>query len=175
VGKTDRNSASSVQPDSRWWPCTIAVRRSGPNACSYRSRPIARRGIGSSLSVFVIRWSRHGGCRDGRLCGSVPTPTEYVRANAVQVQGAPKGSRCPPPGRSVSPGPGWVTLRLPEPNQSEGDGLASELTHPLSLSDANTARVTVRSGYPKPVQPVGRRGSYEGRIPPSTGYSGSLG
>jgi len=34
-----------------------------------------------------------------------------------------------------------VTLRLEEPSQSEGDGLASDLTHPLSLSDANTARV----------------------------------
>jgi len=45
-----------------------------------------------------------------------------------------------------------VTLRLPEPNQSDRDGLASDLTHPLSLSDANTARVAIRPGYPTPTQ-----------------------
>ena len=39
-------------------------------------------------------------------------------------------------GRSRSPGVGRVTLRLPEPSQTEGDGFASDLTHPLSLSDA---------------------------------------
>jgi hypothetical protein len=32
------------------------------------------------------------------------------------------------PPQAVSPGPGWATLRLPAPNQSEGDGLASDLT-----------------------------------------------
>jgi hypothetical protein len=37
-----------------------------------------------------------------------------------------------------------VTLGLLVPSQSEGDGLAFDLPHPLSLSDANTARVTVR-------------------------------
>jgi hypothetical protein len=37
-------------------------------------------------------------------------------------------------------------------SESEGDELGSALTHPLSLSDANTARVTVRPGYPTLVQ-----------------------
>jgi len=45
-----------------------------------------------------------------------------------------------------------VTLRLPEPSPSEADGLASDLTYPLSLSDANTARVANRPGYPNRVQ-----------------------
>ena len=31
---------------------------------------------------------------------------------------------------------GWATLRLPERSQSEADALASDRTHPLSLSDA---------------------------------------
>jgi len=61
-----------------------------------------------------------------------------------------------------------VALRLPERSQSEGDGLTADLTHPLSLSDANTARVAVRPGYPNPVQPVGRRGRHRARIAPST-------
>ena len=43
--------------------------------------------------------------------------------------------------RPVSPGLGRVTLRLPESSQAEGDGLASDLTHAQSLSDANTALV----------------------------------
>ena len=55
------------------------------------------------------------------------------------------------------------------PSQSEGVGLASDLTHAVSLSDANTSRVTVRPGYPKPVQPVGRRGRRGERIPPEYG------
>ena len=62
-----------------------------------------------------------------------------------------------------------MTLGLQVASQSEGDGLTADLTHPLSLSDANTARVAVPPGYPNPVQPVGRKGSYEGRIPPTTG------
>ena len=44
----------------------------------------------------------------------------------------------------VTPGLGWATLRLSGPSQSEGDELASDLTHPLSLSDANTALVANR-------------------------------
>jgi hypothetical protein len=40
-----------------------------------------------------------------------------------------------------------VTLRLPERSRSEGDGLTADLTHPLSLSNANTARVANRPGY----------------------------
>ena len=35
----------------------------------------------------------------------------------------------------VTPGLGWATLRLSGPSQSEGDELASDLTHPLSLSE----------------------------------------
>jgi len=59
-----------------------------------------------------------------------------------------------------------VTLRLQVASQSEGDGLASDQTHAQSLSDANTARVAVRPGYPNPVQPVGRRGRHRERIAP---------
>jgi len=46
---------------------------------------------------------------------------------------------------------------LPEPSQSDGDGLASDLTDLLSLSDANAERVANRPSYPNPVQPVGRK------------------
>jgi len=42
--------------------------------------------------------------------------------------------------RSVSPGLGRVTLRLPEPSHAEGDGLASDLTHAQSLSGGDTGR-----------------------------------
>jgi len=73
------------------------------------------------------------------------------------------------PGRRITPGSGWATLRLPEPNQSEDDGLGFDLTDPLSLSDANTARVAVRPGYPNPVQPVGRRGRHRERTAPIMG------
>ena len=62
------------------------------------------------------------------------------------------------------------TLRLQERSQSEGDGLTADLTHPLSLGDANTAWVAVLPGYPNPVQPVGRGGRHRERIAPSTGY-----
>jgi len=37
----------------------------------------------------------------------------------------------------------------------------------LSLSDANTERVTIRAGYPNPMQPVERNGKHKERIPPS--------
>jgi hypothetical protein len=50
--------------------------------------------------------------------------------------------------------PGWATLRLPEPSQREADALGSDMTHPLSLGDANAARVAIRPGYPNPMQPV---------------------
>src|ERR1700723_3306179 len=69
----------------------------------------------------------------------------------------------------IAPGPGWATLRLPERSQSEGDGLAADLTHPLSLSDANTARVANRPGRPTPVQPVGRKEDTRKRIAPIIG------
>jgi len=46
----------------------------------------------------------------------------------------------------ITPGLGRVTLRLQVASQSEGGGLGSALTHPLSLSDANTARVAVPTG-----------------------------
>ena len=49
--------------------------------------------------------------------------------------------------RAGSPGVGRVTLRLPEPNRSEDDGLASDLTHAVSLSATNTARLVNRPGY----------------------------
>jgi len=62
-----------------------------------------------------------------------------------------------------------VSLHLQVPSHSEGDGLASELTRPLSLSDANTARVASRPSYPNPVQRVGRRCRHRGRIPPIMG------
>jgi len=44
------------------------------------------------------------------------------------------------------------------------NALAFDLTHPLSLSDANTARVANRRGYPNPVEPVGHRGRHRERI-----------
>jgi hypothetical protein len=59
--------------------------------------------------------------------------------------------------RSGSPGLGRVTLRLPKLNQSEGDGLASDLTRSVSRSHANTGRVTRPASYPTPVELVGRR------------------
>jgi len=37
------------------------------------------------------------------------------------------------PHQAGSPGVGRVMLRLPVPSQSEGDGLASDLTHPTLL------------------------------------------
>ena len=64
------------------------------------------------------------------------------------------------PWERISPGVGRVTLRIPVPSQSEGDGLASDLTHPLSLSDASTAWVANRPGYPNLVQPVRHNGSH---------------
>ena len=45
-------------------------------------------------------------------------------------------------------GLGWATLRLPERSQAEGDGLTAYPTNPLSLSDANTARVGVQTRLP---------------------------
>jgi len=66
-------------------------------------------------------------------------------------------------GRSRSPGPGWATLRLPEPSQSEGDRLTSDLTYPLSLSDGDPERVTVRPQLPDSdailMPPMDTRGS----------------
>jgi len=56
-------------------------------------------------------------------------------------------------------------------SQSEGDGLASDLTHPLSLSDANTVGVAVLPGYPNPVQPARREEDTRERIPPIMGGS----
>jgi hypothetical protein len=50
-----------------------------------------------------------------------------------------------------------VTIRLPEPSQSEGNGLASDLTHAQSLSGGDTERVTVEPGYPTPTQCSCRR------------------
>ena len=44
-----------------------------------------------------------------------------------------------------TPGPGRVTLRLPVPSQSEGDGLASDPTHPLSPSHYYWACLTTLS------------------------------
>ena len=72
-------------------------------------------------------------------------------------------------GARYHPDSGWRTLRLPERSQSEGDGLTTDLTNPLSLSDANTARVPVRPGYPKPVQHVGRRGRHREQHSPEYG------
>ncbi len=64
---------------------------------------------------------------------------DQVAQNAG-LQGAPLGGTTVGRGERRTLGPGWATLRLPESSQSEGDGLASNLTHPLSLSgDANTA------------------------------------
>jgi len=58
--------------------------------------------------------------------------------------GRPGSIAAATPDRTRSPGPGWSSLRLPERSQSEGDGLTADLTDPLSLGDANTARVAVR-------------------------------
>jgi len=38
------------------------------------------------------------------------------------------------------------------PSQSEGDGVASDLTHAQRFSDANTERITVRPGYSTPTK-----------------------
>jgi hypothetical protein len=53
-----------------------------------------------------------------------------------------------------------VKLLCQSGGESERDGLASDLTHAISLNDANTARVTVQPGLPNPVQPVGWRGGH---------------
>ncbi len=81
-----------------------------------------------------------------------------LRAQAGRVFG--------PPHQARSPGLGRVALRLEVASQSESDGLALDLTHPLSLSDANTPRVAVRPGYPNPVQPVRHTGTDRERIAP---------
>jgi len=67
----------------------------------------------------------------------------------------------------ITLGLGRVPRRLPEPNQSEGDGLASDLTRSVSRSRANTGRVTRPASYPTPVELVGRRWGYGQRIPPN--------
>ena len=72
--------------------------------------------------------------------------------------------------RALSPAPGWATLRLPVPSQSEGDGLTADLTHPSLSGAANTARFANRLGYTSPVQPVGHRGRHRGRITPNLRY-----
>jgi hypothetical protein len=87
------------------------------------------------------------------------------------VQGASPPSDFGLPLRRGSPGLGRVTLCLPEPSQPEGDGLESDRTYPLSLSDADTAQVANLPGYPNPVQPVGLRGRQRERIAPIMGRS----
>ena len=71
-----------------------------------------------------------------------------------------------PPGciTHLTPGVGREWLRLPEPNQSQGDGLASDLTHTQSLCDTNTAADRQSARLSNPVQPVGRRGRHRHRI-----------
>ena len=66
--------------------------------------------------------------------------------------GAPGARSLDLPPQAVSPGQGRVTLRLSVSSESEGDGLASDLTHPPSLSDANTARVANRPRCPTATQ-----------------------
>ena len=56
-------------------------------------------------------------------------------------------------------------------NQSEGDGLTSDLTQ-RGIAQQREYCVGHRPSWGIQIQcePVGRRGRYEGRIPPSTGY-----
>ena len=50
-----------------------------------------------------------------------------------------------------SPGLGRVTFRLPQPNQSEGDGVASDQTHAISLRrDAKISAVRQSARFPTP-------------------------
>jgi len=54
------------------------------------------------------------------------------------------------------------------PSQSEGDGVASDLTHAQRFSDANTERITVRPGYSTPMKcsyQRSRQGVTEYRMP----------
>ena len=91
-----------------------------------------------------------------------------------------QGRTSGPEGAQITPGPGWATLHLPEPSQSDGDGLGSDLTHPLPLSAwaqvviGNTAEVAIRPRYPNPLQHVGRRGRHGQRIAPTTGRPTAL-
>jgi len=141
---------------------SIVVLRSGPNACSYRSRPIARRGISSSLSVFVIRWSRHRGCRDGRLCGSVPTPTEFVR-ECCRVQGGLTARSFGLPPQAVSPRY-WSTGHRPRPSENAGysarvclglKASARPILAPLVLRRQHgPLRLLISSRAPRPTAPA---------------------
>ena len=69
---------------------------------------------------------------------------------------------------------GRVTLRLPEPSQSEGDGLAADLTHAQSLTGGDPAWVTIRPGRSAPTPSTSHRvrATPEYRMPESRSASG---
>jgi hypothetical protein len=71
----------------------------------------------------------------------LPGSTTTIRPAAGRRFSAPKTALLTERGF----GPEWATLRPPGPSRSEGDGRASDLPHPLSLSAANTARLAPSS------------------------------
>jgi len=73
-------------------------------------------------------------------------------------------------------GVGWATLRLPVPSQSEGDGLAYDLTHAQSLIGGDPEPVAVRPDHPTPTQSSSHRWIHGGtghRVPDAPSHVGS--